>query len=212
VPDTPARPGSFGSKDGAPNAASRDLRLRECSVAAAWNLQGDPSAPPFRAWADAFVGAPLPVAANTTATGEQWTALWLGPRSWLVLGRAERSFEEFVAQRDAVNATGGALFDITASRVAFEISGAHAAQLLAAYCPLDLHPAIFTPGTCAQSLLGHVNALYWAPASAVFTVFVARSLARDIWQCLCETGARHGAAPIAAQVAPLPRWPANAES
>ena len=52
-------------------------------------------------------------------------------------------------------------------------------------CPLDLHPRVLRPGDCAQSLLGHVNALFYRPDErSAFIVMVARSFAADAWEQL----------------------------
>jgi hypothetical protein len=92
----------------------------------------------------------------------------------------------FRRARDALNAVGGALFDVGASRIAWTIAGTQAATILAKACPLDFHPRAFAEGACAQSVFGRVNALFYRRAAApVFTLLVARSLARDAWRTLC---------------------------
>jgi len=87
----------------------------------------------------------------------------------------------------------GALFDVSASRVAWTVSGPHAATVLAKSCPLDFHPRAFAAGTCAQSLLGHVNALFIKDDDTpTFTVMVARSYARDAFYALTESAMQYG--------------------
>lgn len=150
-------------------------------------------------------GAPLPREPNTTTRSAASTILWLGPRSWLVLqgsastpaartsADAPSAPSGFDAQRDALMAQGGALFDVTASRVAFTLRGPHAATVLAAQCPLDFDPRAFEPSRCAQSLLGHVNVLVCRHSHAqAFTVLVARSMADDAWHGLCVAAASAG--------------------
>jgi sarcosine oxidase subunit gamma len=88
---------------------------------------------------------------------------------------------------------GGALFDLTASRVAYRLGGSRATDVLATGCPLDLHPRAFRVGDCAQSLFGRVNALlYKSDDAPTFLIMVARSFARDVWQTLrFNRGALH---------------------
>jgi heterotetrameric sarcosine oxidase gamma subunit len=76
--------------------------------------------------------------------------------------------------------------------VAYAVTGARAAALLAARCPLDFHVGAFPVGTCAQSLLGHVGALYYRRDAEDFVVMVARSYARDAWDALCVSAAAGG--------------------
>src|SRR3954470_9584015 len=164
-------PGKYGS------GAAR-VRLGEVAVTLAWNAQGNPAHAPFREAFEGAFGVALPTTPNTVTQGKRpLSALWLGPRSWLLLagtnpreGLASDGFTRtfakvdgtaaFTASRDVLNAAGGALFDVTVSRVAFTISGGPATDVLASHCPLDFHQNAFAPGTVQQSLFGHVNALY----------------------------------------------------
>lgn len=183
-------PGNYGG-------AASEVTLAETTIAAAWNVQGDPARAPFLAQVQRLFDVALPLVPNTTTRGVAWTALWLGPRSWLLVARAESAMaprlEAFTTPRDALNEVGGALFDLSASRVAFLVGGKHAATVLAKGCPLDFHPRAFPVGQCAQSVLGRVNALIYRPdATPAFSVMVARSFARDVWQALCLSAAQYG--------------------
>ncbi len=63
--------------------------------------------------------------------------MWLGPGSWLLVAGSELPLVDFTSTRDALNDAGGALFDISAARVAWRIGGPRAAQVLNKGCPLD---------------------------------------------------------------------------
>jgi sarcosine oxidase subunit gamma len=185
-----AAPGHYGA------SAASGLTLREVAIAAAWNVQGDPARPEFVESARMLLGVTLPAAPNTTVRGEPWSALWLGPNSWLALAAFppldDTSPHPFVPARDALNAAGGALFDVSAARVGWTLSGPRAADVLAKGCPLDFHRRGFPIGGCAQSMFGHCNALFVRHADDAFTLLVARSFARDVWHMLCETSAQYG--------------------
>ena len=100
----------------------------------------------------ALFGVALPAAPNTAARGAAWTALWLGPTSWLLVAtrapqpppistaRARRAQRR---RRRAVRRDRGAS--------AWTIAGAHAATVLAKGCPLDFHPRAFRPGTARRA-------------------------------------------------------------
>lgn len=194
-------PGHYGG-DG------RDVVLSRALIATAWNVQADPARASDAAAAEAererLLGVALPLVPNTTQLADALLALWLGPRSWLLVESARRTppaLVDFEATRDALNAGGGALFDVSASRVAFSVRGALAGAILARSCPLDFDPRAFAAGHCAQSMLGRVAALFYRHAQApAFTVMVARSLATDVWHALCVAAATEGydvAAPAA---------------
>ena len=173
-------------------AAATGVVLAEATIACAWNVQGDIRRVAFAGEAQRVFGVALPSAPNTVARTDVVTALWLGPTSWLLLARHGSPFADVDAARDSLNAAGGALFDVTASRIAWTIAGSHAATVLAKSCPLDFHSRAFQAGTCAQSLLGHVNALFVKDADDAYTVMVARSFARDVWHLLCGSAAQYG--------------------
>ncbi len=179
-------PGHYGP-------ATTGVTLAETRFASAWNVQGDARQPDFADEIHRLFDLALPVAPNTTARSRTLTALWLGPASWLLVVAGKTAPENFDACRDALNASGGALFDVTASRVAWTVAGEHAATVLAKSCPLDFHPRAFPEDACAQSLFGQVNALvHRRAASPAFTLMVARSLARDAWHTLCRSSAPYG--------------------
>ena len=181
-----AMPGHYGP-------VTTGVTLTETTFAGAWNVQGDARRPDFVGTVRRMFDVTLPVAPNTSARTQSLTALWLGPASWLLVAAGKAAWVDFDARRDALNAVGGALFDVTASRVAWTVAGAHAATVLAKGCPLDFHPRAFAEGACAQSLFGHMNALVYRRATApAFTLLVARSVSRDVWLALCKSAAPYG--------------------
>ena len=180
------------------------VMLAETTYAGAWNVQGNANRPEFAAAVRATFALSVPAKANTTTLEGELTALWLGPTSWLLVGSNESAFADFGAKRDALNAAGGALFDVSAGRVGWTIGGRHATAVLGKGCPLDFHPRAFVEGMCAQSVFGHVNALFYRRArlptqgslassqDSQFTMLVARSFARDVWHTLCLSAAQYG--------------------
>jgi sarcosine oxidase subunit gamma len=179
-------PGHYGP-------ATSGVTLTETGFGGAWNVQGDARRPEFAGEVRRLFDIALPVAPNTTTRNRTLTALWLGPASWLLVVAGKAAPENFDACRDALNAVGGALFDVTASRVAWTVAGAHAATVLAKSCPLDFHPRAFPEDACAQSTFGQVNALvHRRAASPAFTLMVGRSFARDAWHALCRSAAPYG--------------------
>jgi sarcosine oxidase, subunit gamma len=176
-------------------ASGMGVTLAEATIATAWNVHGDLARKPFADAAQRQFGTALPAAPNTTARSGALHALWLGPRSWLLVTGDPEALADLTARRDAFNAAGGALFDVSASRIAWTISGQHATDVLMRGCPLDFHPRAFAAGACAQSLYGHVGLLVVKrDETPAFTLMVARSYARDVWHSLLVAAAPFGAA------------------
>jgi heterotetrameric sarcosine oxidase gamma subunit len=192
-----AIPGHYG-------AEAAGLTLCEATLTAAWNVQGNPTRTPFVTRVQQLFDVPLPLIPNTTKRGNALIVLWLGPRSWLLVEssslRRPSTLTDFGPKRDVLNALGGALFDVSASRVAYRIRGTHAATVLAKSCPLDFHQDAFPAGGCAQSVFGHVNAFFFQQdAAPTFLMLVARSFARDVWRLLCRSSAQYGYDVVASQ-------------
>ena len=145
-------PGRYGAGDAR-------LVLSELTIAGAWNAQGRPERPACIAAVQRVFAVPLPHTPNATRRTDTVTALWLGPESWLLVAHGASPRPDLAAARAAINAAGGALFDVSAGRVAYAVTGRHATALLARRCPLDFHAGAFPVAGCAQSLLGHVGAL-----------------------------------------------------
>ena len=99
---------------------------------------------------------PAPNEHCRTAFGD---CLWLRPDEWLVAAAPNVGDSVLAALGDAVGDEDGAVVDISASRVVFELSGPATRDVLASCCPLDLHPRAFTQGRCAQSLIAKVPVL-----------------------------------------------------
>ena len=165
---------------------SDDPTPREVEIGRVWNVRGDPAQPAFASEAERVLALSLPLQPNTTARSDDRTILWLGPTSWLMMEASASARNDFDATRIALNAAGGALFDVSASYVAWQIAGALAPRVLNRSCPLDFHPRSFAAGRCAQSVLGDVNALFYKlDERPTFIVMAARSFALDARRLLC---------------------------
>jgi sarcosine oxidase subunit gamma len=176
------------------------LTIARLMIAAAWNLQGDPAQPDFIEEARRLFDVALPINANTTARSDTLTALWLGPRSWLIVAGGAPTFTDFPDERDAVNRHRGVLFDVSASRVAWSLAGPRAADVLAKGCPMDFHPRAFAAGACAQSVYGHIDVLVEKrDQTPTFVLMVARSFARDVERALCAGALQYGFDVLAAR-------------
>ena len=171
----------------------REITLAESRLGQVWNVRGNPAQRSFVSEAERALGLPLPLQSNTSARADDSALLWLGPTSWLLIAGPGSLRDDFDMARRALNAAGGALFDVSASYVAWRVSGAAAGRVLNRSCPLDLHPRAFPTGRCAQSMLGHINALFYKPwERSEFIVMVARSFSADAWRDLCASAASEG--------------------
>jgi sarcosine oxidase, subunit gamma len=89
-------------------------------------------------------------------TGE---CFWLGPAEWLWVGNPEDRGVLLEALEAAIGEADGAAVDLSSSRVIVDLKGASAREVLSSCCALDLHPHVFAPGQCAQTLVAKAPVL-----------------------------------------------------
>jgi sarcosine oxidase subunit gamma len=111
-------------------------------------------------------GAPpgFPVQPNATALVGGRLVLVLGPDEWLVVGGREDHFPD-------------AAVDVSAAYVCLELSGPGSPDVLAEGCALDLDPAAFPVGACAQTLLARTDVIVVRTAETRFRILVRPSFA-----------------------------------
>ncbi len=106
-----------------------------------------------------YLSIPALPAPNRFVATPRGDCFWLGPEEWLVVGPPSSRAETLEALERAVGPEDGAAVDLSASRVLFELQGPKARDVLASCCALDLHPRVFEPGSCAQTLLAKAQVL-----------------------------------------------------
>jgi sarcosine oxidase subunit gamma len=127
---------------------------------------------------------PVPNRFVATAQGE---CFWLGPEEWLVVGSPASRAASLEALERAVGPDDGAAVDLSASRIIVDLRGLSARDVLASCCALDLHPLVFGPGQCAQTLIAKAPVLLsQADAAPTFRLFVRPSFASYVVSWLVD--------------------------
>lgn len=177
--------GETTSPGGGREPVAGHTTLRELPWCGKINLRGDANDAQFVEAARAALGVPLPLAANTTASGDGMTIFWLGPDEWLLHCALERAQE---LRRQLTQALGGihhAATEVTDYYTVLELQGEAAAAALARGCPLDLHENVFPAGQCAQTRFGNASVLLYKPEAApCFAIQVRWSFTEYVWDYL----------------------------
>ncbi len=103
-------------------------------------------------------------------------ALWLGPDEWLVTAGQGNTGKMVILLEAAFDGRPHSVVDVSANRVAIDLTGPDRLDLLATGCPLDLHPRVWNEGACAQTLLARVPVLLQERAAGT-RLFVRPSFA-----------------------------------
>lgn len=152
------------------------VRLRELSFQTMVNLRGDARREEFVRAARKALGMQPPKSAGTVTKGKDCVLLWLGPDEWLVV--AGEGMQRDIVERlgKALQDQHAAITDVSANRTVLELSGPKARDVLAKGCHLDLHPAVFSAGQCAGTLLAKAQVfLQQIDETPTYRLYVARS-------------------------------------
>jgi sarcosine oxidase subunit gamma len=139
--------------------ADLDISIARVPAPAQVDLRADPSLA-------SRTGYALPTTPNTAWEEGDRGALWLGPDEWLLLGPAGTAASIVERVEGAMLGALHSAVDVSASRVAFDLRGEGVRELLSKGCSIDLHPRVWTPGSCAQTTVGKAPVILHERADA----------------------------------------------
>jgi len=161
------------------------------------NLRGDAKSGGFLEASRKCLAVNLPLEPNTVLENGDLAAFWLGPDEWLLQtppGREGRIADEL---RVALHGLFFAVTDLSSGQTVIHISGHHAVGVLRKGCSLDLHPKVFGPGRCAQTLVAKTMVLIRRlEESSSFDLTVRRSFAEYFVLWLRDAAEEYGGAVI----------------
>jgi sarcosine oxidase subunit gamma len=128
------------------------------------------------------------------AQGERAT-LWLGPDEHMLWQAARDVAMPTEELEQALSPYPHSLVDVSHRQVALEISGPHAAIILAGACPLDLDVREFPIHMCTRTVLAKSQIVLWRTAPEVFHVEVWRSFQSYVQDLLTEIAREFSGAP-----------------
>lgn len=132
---------------------------------------------------------------NCATNAKGRSLLWMSPDELLLICPAKETEALIVAARDALSRLPGGhhlVVDVSDARVAFEIEGAGARDVLARLTPADLRPGVFDAPQLRRTRLSQVAAAIWQSAPDRFEILCFRSVAGYVARLL-EGAAGQGA-------------------
>ena len=126
-----------------------------------------------RAKVSAAIGLALPVEPCRVNLRDKLAALWLGPEEWLLLApESDVWMGSLLRNLDGASCSA---VEVSDRQVAFAVHGPDAEIILAAGCPLDLHPSAFPVGMCTRTLFHKAQIVLWRTDIDRFHLEVWRS-------------------------------------
>ena len=143
-----------------------------------------------------FIGALPPTQPNRSIAAGAARICWIGPHKWWIVETDQPHSAVLLADqlgdRAAVTTQGH-------GRTCIRLAGPNARDLLPKGCTLDFHFRHFSVDDCAQTTLGHVNAMINCIENAsTFDLFVPRSYAVSFWEWMTDASMEFGYKVIAA--------------
>ncbi len=135
------------------------------------------------------LGFTLPKAGHSAAAGDT-RVLWMGPGRWLVT--AADTEHGALANKIANRIPAAAVNDVSSSRTVLRLYGPRVRDVLAAGCPMDLHPTKWAPAACATTILDHFTVTIDCIDTDSFDVYIARGFAASFYEWLMETAQEFG--------------------
>jgi len=165
------------------------------------NLRGIAADPDFLAAVAGVLFQELPLEANTMTTGDH-RVFWLGPDEWQIVTAIDNTHGLVTRLREATSGLHASVSDLSGGQIAMHISGPGVLDVLAKGSTLDLTPAGFEKGACAQSGLAKASMLIGCiDAEPVYEIVVRRSFADYVVRWLQQAATEYGVEFSAMQVA-----------
>jgi sarcosine oxidase, subunit gamma len=185
----------FAGRFAEASEACERVRLAEVAFLTQVTLRAAPGSAVAGAAARAL-HAELPSTPNTVSSHDGIDVLWAGPDEWLVTAPDSARETLLATLEDAVAGEHATVVDVSAHRTVIELAGAHATDVLRKGCSIDLHPAVFAPGRCAQTALARAHVLLQAcTAEPAYRVFARASFAEYVASWLVDAAAEYRGAP-----------------
>ena len=132
---------------------------------------------------------PAPGVASETPDG---TVLWLAPGTWMVVAQDVEDGGLYSRLREELGDR-AAVVDQSHGRAVLRLAGASARDVLAKGCRLDLHPRVFTPGMCAQTVIAQIGVLlHQCDEIPTYDLYVFPGYALDFLEWLTSSAAEFG--------------------
>ena len=178
---------------GQPRPERPGARISERPFRGHVNLRGDPGDTAFLKTVDSVLGFGLPLTPNTVSEDAGLTALWLGPEEWLIVTPPDGEGTLAAALEGALGDIFSSVTDLTGGQTVVRLSGPRARDILAKGCTLDLHPRVFGPARCAQTLVAKAMVtIMQVDESPTFDLIVRRSFADYLAHWLRDAATEYG--------------------
>ena len=176
--------------DNTPDVSFKQVKLSELAFLGHFNIRIQPDDELVLKEFKQSLGFDVPREPNTFAVHDDILCAWLGPDEWLVISPQHRSEEIRMILGKIISEGFSTCVDQSSAQTIIRVEGLQATDLLNRGIAFDLHPRVFNPGHCAQTVFARttVTILKQEADETTLDVIVRRSFADYLWRWLVDAG------------------------
>lgn len=110
---------------------------------------------------------------------------WMSPDEIMILTAYKEVPDVLARMTNELADTHALAVNVSDARAAFRLEGAHAREVLAKLCPVNLARDVFVQGMFRRTRMAQVPAAFWLCGDEAFQVICFRSQARYVFDLLC---------------------------
>ena len=138
----------------------------------------------------------LPLEANTSASSENYTAIWLSPDEWMLVSnrtvnKENNNYEIEKLLFNKISKTNlGSVVDVTDQFVLFELEGSKIYELFSSGSPFDFNDFKEKKGSTTQTLLNNIDVTIHNKGENLVNLFVRRSFSEHLYSWINDSASR----------------------
>ena len=170
------------------------LTIKEISPIMKLNLRG--KSRDFLTTIGQNINIILPLEANTSASSENFTAIWLSPDEWMLVSnrtvnKENNNYEIEKLLFNKISKTNlGSVTDVTDQLVTINLSGEKIFDLLSTGCPFDFNNFKSKKGASTQTLLAQIDVIIHHKEINSVNLFVRRSFSEHLMSWINDSASR----------------------
>ena len=138
----------------------------------------------------------LPTEANTSTSGEAFTALWLSPDEWMLVSNkaVSETTNTYEVEDKLINNISkvnlGAITDVSDQFVMINIKGSKVFDLFATGSPFDFNDFKKKKGSIVQTILSHIDVIIHHTEINNVNLLVRRSFSQHLYSWINDSASR----------------------
>ena len=138
----------------------------------------------------------LPTEANTSATSDKLTSIWLSPDEWMIFSndiieKENNNYElENLLFENISKNNIGSISDVTDQYVMINLKGKKIFELLSSGCPFNFNEFKKKKGASTQTILNHIDVIIHNKTINSINLFVRKSFSEHLWSWMNDATSR----------------------